>query len=275
MANDGPLPIFSFGMTVHPLRARHLSILMVIFNKGRYLDRSLSSIFRLPIPRAQFEVVCVNDGSTDNSTLVVSLYQQQESNLHLYSLTPNMGTNVARLTAVRLAQTPYLTFLDPDDEFIGDGLRFALEKIIKHDADIVEFGCYTRTHNATMKKCWMPPRVREATRDKLANLFYRARINCHVHRKIFRTQLYKDAVAAMPENVTKARILRYEDKLHFAFILDKMRRMYYYIPKVGELRYWGLEDNSQSENYQSINDTLKNLNYVNEMINKTFHRWAK
>jgi glycosyltransferase involved in cell wall biosynthesis len=261
-------------MTANLLEARDLSILMVIFNKGRYLNRSLSSIFRLSLPRRRFEVVCVNDGSTDNSTLVVAIHQQRESNLHLYSLMRNMGTHFARLTAVRLARTPYLTFLDPDDEFIGDGLQCALDKIIEKDADIVEFGCHTRTHNTTSKKCWMPPRIREATRSKLASLFYRARINCHLHRKIFRTQTYKDAVAAMPEDVITTRILRYEDKLHFAFILDKMRNMYYYVPKVGELRYWGLEDNSQSENYQSINDTIRNLNYVNNMINQTFHRWA-
>jgi glycosyltransferase involved in cell wall biosynthesis len=275
LCRSPPEPDFFLEIERAPLSSRELSILMVIFNKGQYLSRSLSSILRLSLSRRRYEVLCVDDGSTDNSTRVVALFQAIEPHIHLHKLPQNRGTHIARITAVRLARTPFLTFLDPDDEFTGEGLRLALDKIILTGADIVEFGCHTVVGNKTVKRCWMPPRVREANPNYLARLFYRGKINPHVHRKIFRSQLYKDAIDAMPEYVLESRILRYEDKLHFAFILDRMRRKYYYIRVLGEFRYWGLEDNSQSANYQSVNASVQNDIFVNSVINRTFGRVAK
>jgi hypothetical protein len=46
-------------------------------------------------------------------------------------------------------------------------------------------------------------------------VFYGGRINWHLHRKVFRTDLYKREIAAMLEYVRNRRILRYEDKLQY------------------------------------------------------------
>jgi hypothetical protein len=96
-----------------------------------------------------------------------------------------------------------------------------------------------------------------------------------VHRKIIRTDLYQRALQAMPQAVLDHRLIRYEDKLHYAFIIANMTRKYHYIGVLGELRYWGLEDNSQTETYQSINETVKNDEYVTRVIYSHFHKTAK
>jgi glycosyltransferase involved in cell wall biosynthesis len=253
-------------------RPRDLTILMVIFNKARYLHRSLSSIFRLQIPRKRFEVLCVDDASTDNSSAIVSDFHAREDNIAMYTLPRNVGTNVARITAVRLTRSPFLTFLDPDDEFVGSGLLTALNAIILTGADIIEFGCRSVGGKFSWKKCWKSPRVERATKAQLANLFYNAKINCHLRRKVFRTTLYQAAIAAMPEAVTRKDLRRFEDKLHFAFIIDKMTGLYRFVRELGELRYLGLEDNSQSGVYQNQTKTAGNLEYVDGVIKRTFNR---
>jgi glycosyltransferase involved in cell wall biosynthesis len=268
--------ISHFRLSVRELfRGAQLSVLMVIFNKAAYLNRSLSSILNLTLAPHRFSVICVDDGSTDNSSLVVAFFAMRLMNLRLVTHPSNLGTHRARITAVRNARTPFLTFLDPDDEFTGMGLEAALDTIIEKDADIVEFGCHTITWNETLLRCWLLPRIREAEPARYARLYYRGRINSHVHRKIIRTELYKKAIDAMPESVVNRRLIRYEDKLHYAFIIANMTRKYYFLNVLGEFRYWGLEDNSQTETYQSANETAENDEYVSRVILETFNRVAK
>jgi glycosyltransferase involved in cell wall biosynthesis len=219
---------------------------MVMYNKGHYLNRSLSSIFRLPIEHSRIEIILVDDASQDNTTIIAALFQKQDSRITLYCLGRNVGTHKSRIFAVQVVRTPFLVFLDPDDEFTGAGLHEALKVITSEQADIVEFGCHTVTPTKIIRYCWLRPRTRTADPDHLQTMFYKGQINSHLHRKIFRTAVYQDAIQSMPDYVLNSRILRYEDKLHFTFIIHKMTGMYRYLPALGEYRYWGLEDNSQS-----------------------------
>jgi glycosyltransferase involved in cell wall biosynthesis len=256
-------------------RGLELSILMVIYNKSSYLYRSLPSIANLSLSQSRFELVCVDDGSTDNSTDVVRLFAVRFREFRLILHGANLGTHRARITAVRAARAPFLTFLDPDDEFTGNGLEVALDTIQIKDADIVEFACHTVLWNETLDRCWMTPRIREAKPARFKRLFYRARLNPHVHRKVIRTELYLRALDAMSPEVLNKRLLRYEDKLHYAFIVENMTRNFYFLKILGELRYWGLADNSRSETYQSLNESEENDEYVRKVIFDRFGQIAK
>jgi hypothetical protein len=76
----------------------------------------------------------------------------------------------------------------------------------------------------------------------------------------------------MPRAVQQARIVRFEDRLHFAYILGSMKRAYQFVRALGEIRYHGLPDNSQSEYYQSRNQTLADNAFVNAEIARRFNR---
>jgi hypothetical protein len=175
---------------------------------------------------------------------------------------------------VELTETPFLAFLDPDDEFEGRGVAVALHAIQEMNADIVEFRCrmIVPELNWSSIRCWRSPRFRRANATQFADVFYAGLVNCHLHRKIIRTEVYKDAITAMPREVRERRLIRYEDRLHFAFLISKMKREYFYVHVMGEVRYYGLEDNSMSETYQSQADHVENDAYVKRIINETFHR---
>lgn len=254
-----------------------LSVLLVIYNKYHYLNRSLTSIINLPIDPGRIQIICVDDGSTDNSTDIVQIFQKYDNRILLYKNEANLGTHMARVTAVLYTKSPYLTFLDPDDEFTGRGVQRALDFIKANNADIVEFGCQMVIQhiNKTNMRCWRPPQVARATPAEYKKMFYRGETNCHVHRKIFRTEVYKAAIEMMPEWVLSERIIRHEDRLHYAFIVNAMTRNFHYLHVLGEIRYYGLPDNSQSEYYQSRSESRKNDRFVTRTIRRLFRHVVK
>jgi hypothetical protein len=79
----------------------------------------------------------------------------------------------------------------------------------------------------------------------------------------------------MPEWVVVLRIVRFEDKLHFAFILSKMTRRYIFVRTLGERRYAGLKGNSQSRAYRAVAGTIWAPKDVDAIITRVFHRTPK
>jgi glycosyltransferase involved in cell wall biosynthesis len=230
-------------------------------------------VLGLTVPAARVAVIVVDDASTDDSCSRVRDFQARDRRIHLHRMPVNVGTHVARLTAVSLVRTPFLTFLDPDDEFFGHGVRRALQWIAAFELDVAEFSCrmIIPRKNRTDILCWRPPKVYEAAPSEFRQMFYDGVINCHLHRKIFRTEIYRQAIAAMPPWVRRQRIIRFEDKLHFAFIVNAMTRPYMFVNAIGEIRYYGLADNSMSATYQSIRQSTANERLVDRIINQSFH----
>ncbi len=97
------------------------SIIIPLYNKAPYIEKALSSVFSQTYKA--FEVIVVNDGSTDRSLEVVQQFQnsitQQLNNSTTQPLTivsqKNQGVSTARNNGVKLAQYPYICFLDADD----------------------------------------------------------------------------------------------------------------------------------------------------------------
>jgi glycosyltransferase involved in cell wall biosynthesis len=250
------------------------TILIPIYNKAHYLNLSLPSIFRLPIDPHRICVLCYDDGSTDNTVSVIQQFQLTHPQLFLILGGRNRGTLYARIQLIEATRTPWLTFLDPDDEFFGAGLPEALEIIKKTGADIVQFGCRMVIRNKKSRMpCWREPiGIEEATPQVLTQLWLDGKVDVHLHRKVWRTDLFQRAVWSMPSWLKTKRILRSQDILLYGYVLLNMRGMYQYIKKIGEIRHFGWPDNSQSEYYQSINATRRQVEFVANWTRKLFGR---
>lgn len=108
-----------------------LSVIVPIHNNGRHLEhKALRSIIRNP-QFNQFEVILVDDGSTDALTRnTISLYNRWYDNIKVISLDVASGSaSTPRNVGMTHARAPYLTFLDPDNEWVGDGINQLLEAI--------------------------------------------------------------------------------------------------------------------------------------------------
>ena len=113
------------------------SILIPVFNTGKTLPRCLDSIFTQSCE--DFEIILVDDASTDNSRQIAETYAKRDSRLKIIALSENSGRDNARLTAIKAASGNYIIFCDSDDELLPDFLEKA-KKYSESNCDIIVFG---------------------------------------------------------------------------------------------------------------------------------------
>jgi glycosyltransferase involved in cell wall biosynthesis len=118
---------------------KSLSIIVPIYNVEPYLERCLRSLEDQDIPREDFEIICINDGSTDNSRDVVLLLQGEFDNI-IFLEQQNQGVSVARNKGMDLAQGDYLMMVDPDDFLKPNILKERLRMIKEGNLDVAYNG---------------------------------------------------------------------------------------------------------------------------------------
>ena len=96
-------------MNVNP----KVSILVPVYNAGKYLCRCLDSIVNQTLK--EIEIILVDDGSTDNSAKLIKEYAYRDSRIRIFTHPENKGTVCARTSAVNLATGKYSMFMDNDD----------------------------------------------------------------------------------------------------------------------------------------------------------------
>lgn len=111
-----------------------VSIIVPIYNAGKYLQPALESVQSQTF--TDFECICVNDGSRDNSADVVSEFIQNDSRFILINQ-ENGGVARARNTGLDAARGEYITFLDQDDLIAPDALEIYFDMATEYNADIV------------------------------------------------------------------------------------------------------------------------------------------
>jgi glycosyltransferase involved in cell wall biosynthesis len=89
-----------------------VSVIITSYNYGRYIERALRSCLDQSISKNQFEIIVVNDCSTDNTVAILDNYQ---NDARIYHLEKNVGLSAARNFGVRKAKGQYVVFLDADD----------------------------------------------------------------------------------------------------------------------------------------------------------------
>ena len=123
------------------------SIIIPVYNTEKYLDRCLSSVFNQTF--SDYEVIVVNDGSTDSSEEIVNEYKDNHSNLK-YFYKKNGGLSSARNYGVSKSCGEYILFLDSDDYYELDLLLKLNDSI--DDCDVVRFGVQDICDDGTIVK---------------------------------------------------------------------------------------------------------------------------
>lgn len=111
-----------------------LSIIIPIYNMEDTLDRCIESILHQGID--DYEVILVNDGSTDHSSQMCDNWQAKDNHIHAIHQ-QNGGLSAARNSGIDKATGELITFVDPDD-YLKEGTYFAILPLAETH-DIVEF----------------------------------------------------------------------------------------------------------------------------------------
>lgn len=112
-----------------------VSIIIPVYNAEKYLEKCLTSI--LEQTYKDYEIIAVNDGSTDSSYQLLLAYEQKRPNVFKIFTQENKGQSCARNLAMEYAKGEYVTFLDSDDYIKEDYLEVLTEAAQKYQSDMV------------------------------------------------------------------------------------------------------------------------------------------
>lgn len=113
-----------------------LSIIIPVCNVEKYIGPCLESIYRQGLSDGDFEVIVVNDGSTDNSMKVVEDIRFHHHNIQIIHQ-DHAGPSVCRNEGMEMAKGEYVLFVDSDDLLMDNGLTVLLKKALDTSADMV------------------------------------------------------------------------------------------------------------------------------------------
>lgn len=114
-----------------------ISIIMPVYNSGKYLSVAVESILNQSFN--DFELILVDDGSTDGSSEMCDKYTQLDKRVVVIHQ-KNGGICKARNAALKIAKGEYIGFCDHDDEYLPGYLEKAYQVAIKYNADLIKVG---------------------------------------------------------------------------------------------------------------------------------------
>lgn len=117
-----------------------VSIIVPVYNAEEYLRNLLDSVRRQTF--GDYELILVDDGSTDDSLAICKTYQQQDARIRVIHQ-DNAGASAARNRGIAECVGEYLTFWDADDEVEPDILMVMVDSAQKNKSDLVVCGIYT------------------------------------------------------------------------------------------------------------------------------------
>ena len=105
-----------------------ISIIIPVFNCERFIEQSIHSVQNQTL--MDFEVICVDDGSTDCSTELIRKIQKEDKRILLYRQ-KNQGSGAARNLGMSYAQGEFIAFLDADDYYLETDALESMYRVCK------------------------------------------------------------------------------------------------------------------------------------------------
>ncbi|WP_089857075.1 glycosyltransferase family 2 protein [Chryseobacterium taeanense] len=129
-----------------------ISVIIPMFNAEKTIVKALDSVRNQDYDLKQFEIIIINDGSTDQSKLLAENYRNSHSELDIKVITrENGGVSKARNTGLKLATGDYIAFLDSDDEWLPQKTKRQM-KFLEDEYLNIDF--ITSLRNG--EKIWFP-----------------------------------------------------------------------------------------------------------------------
>ena len=111
------------------------SVIIAIYNTGRYLDDSIGSLLNQTIGIDNIQIILINDGSTDNSEEICLKYQKKFYRNIIYIKIKHGGVSRARNVGLEYAKGQFINFLDADDKWDSQALEYVF-KFFKDNKNI-------------------------------------------------------------------------------------------------------------------------------------------
>lgn len=129
----------SVGIKIDP----KVSVIVPVYNAQKHIGRCIDSILNQTF--REFEIIIINDGSKDKSSIICDNYARQYDNITVIHK-ENEGVSIARNIGISIAKGQYITFVDSDDYIDNTFLEYSVNKM-DNDIDLYISGLVMETFN--------------------------------------------------------------------------------------------------------------------------------
>lgn len=251
-----------------------ISVIVPVYNTSKFLEKCIRSIIEQDF--RDIEIICVNDGSKDNSLEILEKLQKEDNRIIIINK-ENSGSSSARNTALKIAKGKYCLNIDSDD-YIEQGYFKALyERAEKDDLDItlsnIIFDYFGKSEKNYILNDLKISDKEVITGNEYIDIFLKENFHGYTCNKLIKTELYKK------NNIT------YNEKIFLFEDVEVILRLSKYTSKIGKINnafYHYIQhqlNGSKNISIKSLNDILKCFNsliesfkFDNELILKLQNR---
>lgn len=127
-----------------------ISIIVPCYNVEKYISECLDSILKQKLK--EIEIICINDGSTDDTLEIINSYKEKYSNIKIINQS-NQGISIARNIGMKYAKGKYIYFVDSDDCLANNNsLSLLYDEAEKNKLDVLFFSFENFSDNEEIRK---------------------------------------------------------------------------------------------------------------------------
>lgn len=217
-------------MKASPLK---LSVIVTFYNTQKYLDRLFTSLLNQGLAPTEYEILAVNDCSTDRSRQIAEKFAKKYPQFKIIDHEINKGLGEARNTGIKNAKAEYITFVDGDD-FINDNAYSNMLDIITKTKSQIITGGVKRYRNNKPEISWVYRKVfvkniERTTIEKNPELVYDTTAWNKIYNREwfihegfqYPTMLYEDIPVTIPAFNKAPSIDIYSGDMYFWFIRNQ------------------------------------------------------
>lgn len=241
-----------------------VSVIIPVYNSEKYLKENLKLLLNQSLQ--DIEIICVNDGSKDNSINVLKELASEDGRIVVIDK-ENTGAGDSRNKGINAAKGEYLKFLDADDTMPDNALELFYNAAKENDLDIVFSQKENVSHNGSLVTRFPNPNeiFNFENSPELAFAF-----NASIHNKFYKTSFIKNNNLYF--NNTKTC-----NDIFFAFYSTFLAEKCFMIDKVLYTYYSNTEKNISSTRNNYIFNLVNEMAQIKEKLeeNKTFGKYKK
>lgn len=179
-----------------------LSVIIPVYNVEKYLRQCLDSVVNQTLE--DIEVIVINDGSRDNSKMILDEYANRYDNIRVVDKI-NEGVAIARNIGIDMSKGKYIAFLDSDDYIDYDMYKNMITRIEVENADIIQCGFELVDQNTNRTVGYIKNEACSLNNIDATKLFLSFKIIGYTCNKVYRRKLFID------NDIKYPKVFCYED----------------------------------------------------------------
>lgn len=231
-----------------------VSVIIPVYNKGARLKQSIESVLKQS--DQDFELIVINDGSTDDTEQIMKVYSSQYPHQIKCFTQKNKGVSFTRNFGITVADGEYISFLDADDYYDPNFLKKTIQYSSEKQCDVVLTKHYKNyLNNSQSVKSKMTTNSRDILRD-----FILGKMDVNTNSWLIKKSLLMDHNILFREDLTYG-----EDMIFFIEVLLHAKKAGYILEELTTYNI-GVKDSLSQNSFDKVFKDIEWITLAIQMI---------